>query len=148
MEYQETVTIPSTVGINMPFDVWTPDITTNSESEFENHDTRKDKIEEIILEKLRLEVISPSDNDFRFLNDIYVYIDADGLDEKLMAWKENIPDNVGKVLELNCTDDNIEAYIKKDVINFRVKTVTDRVITQDHEIQLDAEFFVDARLLG
>ena len=148
LEYQETVTVPSTVGVNVPFDIWTPEVTTNSESEFENHDTRKDKVEDIRLTKTRLEIISPPDRDFRFLNDIYVYISAEGLEEKQVAWKEDIPDNLGKVLDLNTVDDNLEAYIKKDKIKFRVKTVTDRVITSDHEIQLDAEFFVDAKVLG
>ena len=38
--------------INLPFDILTPDVTTNSAGEFEQNDTRADKIKEIkLLEK-------------------------------------------------------------------------------------------------
>jgi hypothetical protein len=44
MEFNETTVIPSTIGINLPFNIFTPDIETNSESTFEVNDTRKDLI--------------------------------------------------------------------------------------------------------
>ncbi|MEA1874069.1 MAG: hypothetical protein U9N51_06540 [Bacteroidota bacterium] len=148
MDYQTSVTIPSTVGVNLPFDVWTPEVTTNSESQFAVHDTRKDKVEEIILTSTILSVTSPDGGDFAFLNDIYVYLNADNLPEVGIAWKENIPDNAGSEIDLNTSDENLEAYIKQDSIQFRVETVTDRVITQEYDIQIDAVFWVDAKVLG
>ncbi len=148
MDYQETVIIPSTVGVNMPYDMWTPDITTNSEGEFSVHDTRKDMVEDIRMRSLDLEVVSPDDGDFRFLNDIWIYLNAEGLEEVMVAWKEDISDDVGSSLDLNTADHNLEAYLKKENIAFRVKTVTDRIITHDHEILLDAVFWVDAEVLG
>jgi len=148
MDYQTSVTVPSTVGANMPFDMWTPEITTNSETQFAVHDTRKDKVEEILLTSSQLSVTSPDDGDFAFLNDIYVYLSADELSEIEIAWKEDIPDDVGNTILLNTSDENLEAYIKKDSIQFRVKTITDRVITQEYQIQIDAVFWVDAEVLG
>ena len=52
MEYSQRATIPSSAGIDLPFDVFTPEMETNSESTFEVNDTRKDLIEEIKLTEL------------------------------------------------------------------------------------------------
>ena len=41
MEYSQRATIPSTAGIDLPFDVFTPEMETNSESTFEVNDKEK-----------------------------------------------------------------------------------------------------------
>ena len=38
--------------------------------------------------------------------------------------------------------------IKKDDFKLRLKTVTDKAITNDHELDIHSEFFVDAEILG
>ena len=68
IEYSQMVTIPSSTGIDFPFDVYTPETETNSESKFEVNDTRKDLIEEIKLTELELVITSPDNADFSFLN--------------------------------------------------------------------------------
>ena len=146
--YDESVTIQSSAGISLPFDVLTPDMQTNSESKFESNDTRKDKIEEIKLTKLNLTLTSPTTGDFSFLKTIDVFISADGLDEVRLAWTSNVPETVGKFLELNVEDFDFKEYIKKDDFSLRLKTVTDKVITTDHELDIHSEFFVDAEVLG
>ncbi len=148
MDYQDTITIPSSVGVNMPYDMWTPEITTNSEGEFAVRDTRSDMVEDIRMKSLNLEVVSPDDGNLRFLNDIWIYLNADGLEEVKVAWKEDISDDVGSSLDLITADHNLEAYLKKENIAFRVKTVTDKIITHDHDILLNAVFWVDAEVLG
>ncbi len=148
VDYDTSVTISSTVGLDVPFEIATPEVTTNSESEFEVNDTRKDLVEEITLKKLSLMITVPDDGDFDFLNDIEVYISADGLEEKKVAWKDNIPESIGNSLDLETSDIDLQEYIKKDSFNLRIKTTTDKVITQDHEIEIHSVFHVDAKILG
>ena len=148
MDYDTSVTIPSTVGINTPFDIPTPAITTNADSEFSVNDTRKDMIEEITLKRLTLTVDVPSGGDFSFLNAIEIYISADGLDEQKIAWKENIPNDVGDVLELETSGVDLQESIKQESFDLRVSTTTDELITQDHEIGIHSVFAVDAKILG
>ena len=148
MDYETSVTIPATVGINTPFDIPTPPITTNSDSKFSVNDTRKDLIEEIVLKKLTLIVDVPADGDFSFLNSIEIYIKADGLDEQKIAWKNNIPNDIGDVLELETSGTDLKEYIKKESFELRVSTVTDKLIMQDHEIGIHSVFAVDAKILG
>ena len=73
MDYNTNFTIESGGVINLPLEFFTPDITSNSEAEFEANDTRKDKIKEIKLESLRLSITSPDNQNFDFLKDIFLY---------------------------------------------------------------------------
>ncbi|CAZ95358.1 hypothetical protein Q4603_07480 [Zobellia galactanivorans] len=148
LEYKSQVTIPSTAGVDLPFDMFTPDMETNSDSQFEVNDTRKDLIEEIKLTRLQLVITSPDDSDFSFLESLVVYISAEGLDEIKIASKEVVDENVGDVLDVDVLDVDLKEYIKKDKFNLRLKTVTDELISTDHEIDVNSTFFVDAKILG
>lgn len=147
MDYATQVTIPSSAGINLPFDVLTPDTETNSGSTFESNDTRKDLIEEIKLTKLQLIITSPSDVDFSFLESIEVFISTEGLDEIRIASKIEVPETVS-ILDLEVSDDDLKEYIKKDNYSLRLNTITDEAMSQDHQIEVNSTFFVDAKILG
>ncbi len=148
IEYDQTVVIPSTTGINLPFDIYTPETETNSESEFEVNDTRKDLIEEIQLKKLELTITSPDAADFSFLESIEVYISAEDVEEIKIAWMDDVPETTSNKLQLDTSDMDLKEYIKKDKFNLRLNTVTDEVINQDHELDVNSTFFVDAKILG
>lgn len=148
MEYNQSVVIPPTTGISLPFDVHTPDIVTNSESTFSVNDTRKDMVEKVTLKSLDISLTSPAEADFSFLKSITVYISADSLPETRIAWKENIPDTTGKVLNLDVTNADLKEYIKKDHFNLRVNTVTDELFSTEHHMDIHSVFFVDAKILG
>jgi len=148
MDYEETITIPSSIGINLPFTIWTPNIKTNSEEVFQINDTHKDLIEEIVLKELNLNVVSPQGGDFSFLKDIEVYISAEGLDEIKIAWKYDIPDDAGASISLETTNADLKEYIKLDEFKLKLTTVTDELILTDYDVDVKAKFFVDAKILG
>lgn len=148
MDYTETIVVPSSSGINLPFNLTTPETETNSETTFQNNDTRKDLIEEIKVTEVTLTLTQPSSADFSFLESIEVFIQADGLDETRVAWQENVPENVGSTLSLNTSDMDLQEYVKKDEIVLRARTVTDEALTSDHHIEVYTNFFVNAKVLG
>ncbi|WP_149274564.1 hypothetical protein [Pareuzebyella sediminis] len=148
MEYATEVTIPSSTGIDLPFDLFTPEMETNSESQFEVNDTRKDLIEQIKLTELLLTITSPSNADFSFLESIDIYISAEGLDEIKIASEASVDPDTGNTLDVDVIDIDIKEYIKKDKFNLRLNTVTDEVMSTDHKIEVHSIFFVDAKILG
>jgi len=148
IEYNKNVTIPATTGINLPINIPTPPISTNSKSEFEVNNTAKKLVEKINLKTLKLTITSPADADFSFLKSMEVYISAEGMSETKIAWKDNIPNNIGNVIELDVSNTNLKDYILKDEIKLRLKTVTDKILGKDHTINVHSVFFVDARILG
>ncbi len=148
LAYKSEVTVSPAGGLNLPFDIFTPDMETNSESEFAVNDTNKDLVEEILLERLDMKITSPDDQRFDFLESISVFMEAEGLSEIKIAEITDIPDNVGADISLTTVENNLAEYIKKDAFNLRVNIISDKTINREVKIEVDSEFFVDAKILG
>lgn len=149
MDFKETVTIQKSLPFETPFDLFTPDIVTNSESAFAVNNTSKDLVEQIKLTQLKLTIKSPSDSNFGFLKSISIFVSAGSdLPETKVAWKENIPLTVGKELLLDVTDADLQEYIKEKSFKLKLSTVTRKTIGSDYQLDLYTEFLVDVKVLG
>ncbi len=148
LPYNDDIIIPKSTAISLPFNIFTPEIKSNSESQFAVNDTRKDLVESIFLTKLKLTLNQPETETFDFLKQVELSIDAEGLGEKLVAWSYDIPQNIGNELELVLTESDLQEYIKKDEFTFKIETVTRKALTQDHHLRIQSNFFVDAKILG
>lgn len=147
LDYTTQYTIESSTGLSLPFSVFTPEVTTNAESQFENNDTRRDLIESIILTDLTLTITTPEEGNFNFLNQIEIFIQTEDLPELLIASKTDIPENGSTQLMLDATGDELKEYIKKDSYTLKVTSVTDGTINSDHIIDINTVFAVDAKIL-
>ncbi|NCU04285.1 MAG: hypothetical protein GXC73_09895, partial [Chitinophagaceae bacterium] len=67
INHQATFRVDSGSPLNLPFEVGTPDVTTNSSQQFENNNTAANLIKEIKLEELKLTITSPNNKTFSFL---------------------------------------------------------------------------------
>ncbi|MFK7920523.1 MAG: hypothetical protein AB8H47_01130 [Bacteroidia bacterium] len=148
LNYTASVTVPATAGIDLPFDLFTPDIETNTETEFETEKTSKDLLEEVKLTKLDLVITSPTDADFEFLETITFYLVADGLPEIAIATKDPVVDGVGATLSLDVIEDDLKEYMKKEGFKLRANIKTDNTIAEAISIEISTSFFIDARILG
>lgn len=146
LKYDTSSTINPGTPISLPFEIMTPPINSNSETELEGRGSQLNLINYVRLKKLELSITSPSGKTFSFLRDIFIYINADGLEEKLIASKENIPDNVGSVLNLDQSGENLKEYIKKKNFSIRLSAVTDETLTQKVDINIHSEYDVNAKL--
>lgn len=146
--YNSQVTIPKTLGVNLPIDVPTPDIKTNSNSEFESNNTHKNLIDVIYPSEITLTITSPSSSSFDFLKSIEIDISADGLPEKKIAWLDDIPKTGLKTITLKLSSDNLKEYIMKESIKLNVKTTTRELISHDTDVKVHTVFFVNAKILG
>lgn len=137
--------IPSTVLVDAPINLPTPDVTTNAEQEFEENDTRAKYIDEIHLTELKLTITSPENQTFSPLKHLYIYINTEGLVETRVAYYENIPPDVGKELLMNLDDTDLEEYIKKEKFKLRVQVVTDETFFSNISITADMNYRVKAK---
>ncbi|MFT3703245.1 MAG: hypothetical protein QM802_12785 [Agriterribacter sp.] len=148
LNYNTQTTIQAGVATALPFDVFTPDVTTESQSEFQGHNTASNLIESIKLKKMNLTITSPNGRKFDFLKDIEIYLSADGEEEILVAHKYDIPDTVGNELQLDAGTDDLKNYLTKDKYKLRLKVTTDKVINEDINVNIGTTFTVDANILG
>ena len=146
LKYEQDVKVESSTGINLPFNIATPQTETNAESEFESNDTEKKYIKTITLDSLILTLYDPEGEDFSFLEEISIFIKADGLDEMEIAWKRPVPESTSNVLVLDVTDEDLQAYIKQDKFSLKLKVLTDEFISRDHYFKIRSAYGVSAQL--
>ncbi|SMG27706.1 hypothetical protein SAMN05661096_01650 [Marivirga sericea] len=140
-------TIPSSSGVNLPIDLGTPNISTSSQQSFENNNTRADLVEDVNLSDLTLTITSPDDRTFSFLESLEIYISNDSEGSTLLAEIENVPDNIGRELELETTGAKLDDYIIEDRYDLRYEVVTRESINYDTDIRADMVFEVRAKVL-
>jgi hypothetical protein len=67
MDYDASVTVPASTSLGLPINLPTPDVTTNSESNFEQNKTTPSLVQSITISTLTLKINSPSAGNFKFL---------------------------------------------------------------------------------
>lgn len=148
MDYDRDIVYSAGLPVNLPFNISSPDMFTNSEQEFAINDTRKDLIESIKLTDLKLTITSPAGKTFSFLKDVRIYISAPSLPEVEIANKLNIDNSVGDELKPTIFDAELQDYIKADKFMLRVAGTTDEILTTQVNVHVYSNFFVDAKILG
>ena len=129
--------------LDSPFEVATPDVTTNSTSEFKNNNTRTDLVKDVKLDELKLSITSPADKTFSFLKSVHMYISTDANDEIELAYQDNI-NSTSNAINLTCTSEKLDKYIKAPSYKIRTKVVTRETISKDIEVKADMKFKVTA----
>jgi hypothetical protein len=72
--YSADFTIPSTIKVNLPFNLPVPKIKTNINKKLANEQTNKELIEQLFVRSILLTMKNPIDKSFNFLNDIDLYL--------------------------------------------------------------------------
>ncbi|HET8861000.1 hypothetical protein [Marivirga sp.] len=140
-------TVPGASGINLPFDIGTPDVNTSSQQTFENNNTRADLVENVNLSALTLTINNPNDRTFSFMKSLSISISNDTEGPTLIAEITDIPENIGSVLELETTGANLDEYIKKSTYDLQFEVVTRESVSSDTDITADMVFEVRAKVL-
>lgn len=146
ISHDTTFTIESTAPVNLPIDISTPDITTNSSQDFENNNTRSDLVKDIKLNDLNLTIEAPAGKNFNFLKSVHIYISTNSSNEVLLASAEDVPMNVTFV-DMTPTESALDSFIKASSYKLRTKIVTRETLTQSVDVKVDMEFKVTAKPL-
>lgn len=139
-------TLPANSPLNLPFDVFSPKVTTNTESTFEANDTRSNLVDKINLSKCIAKITNPTTRNFDFLSEVHVYISAAGIGETEIAYATNIDDNIGNELSLTSTGVNLKDYLSASEITIRINAVSDKITGSDTDMDILTEFAVKAKL--
>ena len=134
--------IPANSVVPLP-SFLTPAIETNAEGTFEDNGTSKNLVKEVRLTELTLTCQNQSDN-FNFIEDIEVYITADGEDEVLMASVYDLPNDGSRTVSLNTLEEDLDRFIKKDEFKLRVDMTADQTKTSGTPVDCDMVFNVKA----
>jgi hypothetical protein len=143
IDNQTTVTIPSGFPVNTALELVTPEISSNSSTAFENNNTNAQLVKDVKLKEMKLTVTNPANKSFSFLKSIHIYISTNDSDEIELAFLDDI-NSTSNTLNLTCTTEKLDKYIKASSFKLRTKVLTKEAITQDISIQADMKFQVTA----
>lgn len=147
IRHETEVTIPGqNTGIGELLSLPRAEIQTSSEQKFENNNTRANLVEEVVLNELVLTITAPENENFDFLNEINIYMKADGEEGALIASKSNIPEDGSRSLELETTGINLRPYIIKETYTIRTEAKTDQVLDHDVDMKINLTFLVKAKV--
>src|SRR5688572_14271449 len=94
-ETNYVIKVPASPVSAVPLSIITPEIATHSDVAFSANNTRADLVERIELRQLDLSVKTPEGGTLSFLKSVDIYAKAEGLPEVRVAYKDNVPDDVG-----------------------------------------------------
>jgi hypothetical protein len=140
---QTTFKIESGLPFNTPFEIATPDVTTNSTSEFKNNNTNADLVKDVKLQELKLTIANPVDKTFSFLKTVHLYISTNTDDEIELAFLDNINAN-SNTINLTCSSQKLDKYVKSPSYKIRTKVTIKETLTQDITVKADMKFKVTA----
>lgn len=140
---EASIKIKSTSPINLPSEIITPEVTTNSSSEFENNKTKANLVKDVKLRSLKLSISDPSDKTFTFLKSVHLYISTTDSNEIELAYQDNIS-TTANMIDLICTDKRLDEYIKADSYKIRTKVTLKETLTKDVTVKADMKFRVTA----
>jgi hypothetical protein len=135
--------IPAASPVNLPVEIPTPQVTTNSQQAFENNNTNASLVKDVKLEDIQLTITQPSNKNFNFLKSIQLYIATDEQSEILLAHLDEIPVNVSSI-SLTATTQKLDAFVKSSRYQIRTSIVTKETLTQDIDVRADLVFKVTA----
>jgi hypothetical protein len=127
--------------------ILTPGITEDWSGDFSNNNTNKDKIREMKLNDMTMVIQSPPGKTFKFLKDIDIYIEADGLQETEIAFAHDIPSTAGQTLTLTPMDVDLAPYAKKESFKLRLSVKPAEYNTDYVNILTQMHFGVTADII-
>ena len=143
ISHETNFTIANSAPLNLPVELQTPDVTTNSSQEFGNHDTKAELVKDVKLEQVKLTITDPTGKTFSFLKSIHVYISTNSSNEIELAYLDDIA-STASTLDLTTTDKKLDEYVKASSYKIRTKIVTKETLTQDVDIKMNLKFKVTA----
>lgn len=140
---QVTITVPSNSPLNLPIELATPDVTTNSNQTFANNNTEASLVKDVKLQELKLTIQTPTGKTFSFLKSIEVYISTNSSNEILLASLADVPATATSI-SLTPTQQKLDVYAKSSSYKLRTSIVTREALTQSVEMKADLKFRVTA----
>jgi len=132
--------------VDQPIDFQTPEIETAIGSKLKEFKTEVQFIEEIRYVKFDISVKSPVGQKVDFLKAIDLYLNAEGLSEKLVASKNPVPEGDSTIV-MDLPDTNIKSYISKDKFRLRALIVPDATLSQSVTLIVSQTVRVKAKQL-
>jgi hypothetical protein len=154
--YSSQVTVPQeqgyTTGAALPTGgLELPSVTvsmaTNSKTYLAQYGTAANMVVDVYLKSLSVQIQSPANQNFNFLDNIQIYLSANSLPEVLVASQSNIPAGSTSLDLTAKTDVNLKTYFLQDTIYLRVTAHINAIPAAGEQLNISSVFHLTANPL-
>jgi hypothetical protein len=143
IDHQVTFQVENSSPVNLPIEIATPEVTTNSSQTFQNNNTNAGLVKDVKLQEIKLTVINPSGKTFSFLKSITLFISTSQTNEIELASLDDIP-TTATTITLLPTNAELDAFVKASSYKLRTSLVMRETLTQTVDVRTDLKFKVTA----
>ncbi|HEX8506078.1 MAG TPA: hypothetical protein VF630_11985 [Hymenobacter sp.] len=118
-------------------------VTTKSEDSFRNNKTNRDKVKNVLLDKLTLTVTKPAGSNFDFLQKLELYISTNANNKILLAHIDEVPRGVNTIT-LTPTKAKLDEYLKSETYDLTSVATSVGFNFTTFTVRSDATFKVTA----
>lgn len=147
LDYNTSFAISKNLTLETATAILSETITTNSTDLFSENHTNSDNVLSIEQTDITFTISSPSGANFDFLKSIEIYINADGLPERLISTKMEISETGINELKGELPSVDVVEYLSKPSYSLRFKVTIDQSIPVDYKLNVSQTFFVKAKKL-
>ena len=146
--YSVEFTVPSSTLLNLPINLPTSSVTTDTEQQFEDEGIESDWVESVKLSNMKLTITAPEGEDFSFLESISIYMNTPNQPEILIADKVSVSESASNSFDLDVKNIDIYPYISQSSFSLRTSITTDETMTQSIDFKADLIVEVKATIPG
>lgn len=139
--------ISKNMALETTTDLYSGSIATKSADVFSENHTNSDNVLSIEQSDITFSISSPSGANFDFLKSIEIYINADGLPERLISTKMEITETGLTQLKGELPSVDVVQYLSKPNYSLHFKVTSDQAIPEDYTLEVSQTFFVKAKKL-
>lgn len=140
--------IEAGIAVNTPVEIYTPPIFSDANRELSLNNTKAELVRSVSLQEFRMVITQPFGGSWNFLKDIEVFIDADQLPEKRIAFETNLTDQINAILLLKPDQVELAEYLKKGAYIIKTRITTDKELNNDVNVQITSKYVVGAKVPG
>lgn len=148
LNYTVNFAVPSSTIIDLPLNLPTPSVTTDSEQRFDDEGVESAWIESVKMTGLTCTITAPEGEDFSFMEKIAIYMNATDQSEVLIASLDPVPETSGNSIVLEVSGVDLYPYISQNSFSLRTSVTTDESMTQNIDVAANMIMEVKATIPG
>lgn len=146
LSFTENFGVEGSVGANFPIDTAGDSQPTGLDQAMQANGTRADLLLNAEPSLIEVSVASPAGEDFSFMKNLEIYLQAGDLNDVRIAFLDPVPLGNDTIIRLQTVSFDIKDYLQEDEISFRLRGITDEFLIEEHQLELSCTFKVSGNV--
>ena len=127
-------------------DVWTFNVLENRDTLYKENNSNVYGTNRIAISKMKLSSSDTLDNNMEYIESIEVFITANDMQEKKIAWLDKLPEEIKTSISLDFSDDDLKDYIVDKDYAKNIRIINKSTINIKASIDFSYTIYINSNL--